>query len=92
MLTGISDTLNPRKGQGMTESIIIIAIVLTVLVMSVLGIDIPEIVQNAFTAIIAYRIGMNAKHSIETQGQKGEAQEVKQRNREGGEDDDSEED
>lgn len=60
VLKGVVETLNPKGGNGLTESIVMLIIVVSVVYMNVKGIDIEPILVNAFILIIGWLFGRNA--------------------------------
>lgn len=58
---GVSNTVNPNKGKGVVESIVILIIVVSVIAMNIVGIDIDPIVASAFGLVAGYLFGNNTK-------------------------------
>ena len=65
IINGVGRTLNPKGGQGMTESIIAIMIVATVLYCTIAGIDIPVLIATAFGTILGWLFKNNSKSEDE---------------------------
>ena len=60
---GIKETVNPKGGQGMVESIVILIIVIAVVYMNIQSIEIDPIVGNGFALIAGWLFGRNTKGS-----------------------------
>ena len=60
-IQGVSNTVNPRKGNGSVESIVILIIVVSVIAMNIFGIDIDPIVASSFGLVAGYLFGNNTK-------------------------------
>lgn len=58
---GVSNTVNPNKGKGVVESVVILIIVVSVIAMNIIGIDIDPIVASAFGLVAGYLFGNNTK-------------------------------
>ena len=56
---GVTETLNPKKGNGVVESIVVLIIVVSVIAMNVTGITIDPIVASAFGLVAGYLFGNN---------------------------------
>lgn len=61
IFNGVLETVNPKGGQGVTESIIVLIIVIAVVYMNITGIEVTPMVQNAFVAVMAWLFGRNSK-------------------------------
>ena len=61
IIMGVSNTVNPNKGKGVVESIVILIIVVSVIAMNMVGIDIDPIVASAFGLVAGYLFGNNTK-------------------------------
>lgn len=61
IIKGVSNTVNPNKGKGVVESIVILIIVVSVIAMNIVGIDIDPIVASAFGLVAGYLFGNNTK-------------------------------
>lgn len=62
IIKGVSETMNPKKGNGVVESIVILLIVISVIGMNVFGIKIDPIVASAFGLVAGYLFGNNSKN------------------------------
>ena len=60
LVKGVSDTVNPKKGSGVIESIVILLIVISVIAMNILDIEIDPIVASSFGMVAGYLFGHNA--------------------------------
>ena len=65
IIKGVSDTVNPKKGNGTVESIVILIIIISVIAMNILGIDIDPIVASAFGLVAGYLFGNNTREDEE---------------------------
>lgn len=63
IIKGVVDTVNPKKGKGAVESIVILIIVVSVIAMNIFGIDIDPIVASSFGLVAGYLFGNNTKDS-----------------------------
>ena len=54
IIEGVGSTFNPRKGQGVTESIIAIMIVAVVLYCAVNNIELPVYVSASFGMVLGW--------------------------------------
>lgn len=61
IIKGVSNTVNPNRGKGVVESIVILIIVVSVIAMNIVGIDIDPIVASAFGLVAGYLFGNNTK-------------------------------
>lgn len=59
IIKGVSNTVNPKKGKGVIESIVILIITVSVIAMNILGIDIDPIVASSFGLVAGYLFGNN---------------------------------
>lgn len=62
---GVSNTVNPNKGKGVVESVVILIITISVIAMNVFGIDIDPIVASAFGLVAGYLFGNNTNNEEE---------------------------
>jgi hypothetical protein len=58
---GVVNTLNPKGGHGVVESIISIMIVATVLYCAVKGVEIPVLIATAFGTVLGWLFKNNSK-------------------------------
>lgn len=65
ILTGVAETLNPKGGQGLVESIVVLIIVLAVIYMNITGVEVMPIVKESFVAIMFFLFGRNSKKGKE---------------------------
>jgi len=63
---GVSNTVNPSKGKGSVESIVILIIVVSVIAMNIFSIDIDPIVASSFGLVAGYLFGNNTRGKDET--------------------------
>lgn len=61
ILVGVGNTVNPNKGKGSIESIVILIIVVSVIAMNVFGIEVNPVVASAFGLVAGYLFGNNTK-------------------------------
>lgn len=54
LVKGVSDTVNPNKGGGPIESIVILIIVVSVIAMNIFAIEIDPIVASSFGLVAGY--------------------------------------
>jgi|LGVF01.2.fsa_nt_gb hypothetical protein len=59
VLKGVVETLNPKGGNGLTESLVILVIVLSVIYMNIKGIEVEPMLINSFVLIIGWLFGRN---------------------------------
>lgn len=64
-IKALSDTLNPKRGNGMQETIIVLAIIVSLTILTMYNKEIPPalmIIVSAIGGIISgYKVGQNAK-------------------------------
>lgn len=65
IVKGVSNTVNPNKGKGVVESLVILLITVSVIAMNIYGIDIDPIVASAFGLVAGYLFGNNTKEDEE---------------------------
>ena len=65
LIKGVTNTMNPTKGKGVVESVVILIIVVSVIAMNVIGIDIDPIVASAFGLVAGYLFGNNTREDEE---------------------------
>lgn len=63
IIKGVSNTVNPSKGKGVIESIVILLITVSVIAMNILNIGIDPIVASAFGLVAGYLFGNNTKEN-----------------------------
>lgn len=61
IIKGVGDTVNPKKGNGIVESIVVLVVVVSVIAMNIVGIKVDPIVASAFGLIVGFLFGNNAK-------------------------------
>lgn len=61
IVRGVSNTVNPYKGRGVVESVVILIIVISVVAMNMIGIDIDPVVASAFGLVAGYLFGNNSR-------------------------------
>ena len=60
VVNGVGETINPKGGTNMTESIVVIMIVGTVLFCTVKGIEIPPLISTTFGVVIGWLFKRNS--------------------------------
>lgn len=61
IIKGVGDTVNPVKGKGSIESVVILIIVVSVIAMNVFGIEVNPVVASSFGLVAGYLFGNNTK-------------------------------
>ena len=61
IVNGVGETFNPVGGTSVTESIVVIMIVATVLYCTVKGIDIPPLITTAFGTVLGWLFKRNSE-------------------------------
>lgn len=64
------DTLNPKGGNGMYETIIFVVIIAVLLTLNVMQIPVSKELQYALYTILGYMVGTNAKKSFDKSNDK----------------------
>jgi len=60
VINGIIETVNPKGGQGVTETIVVIIIVLALAIMAIMQIEAPQYFRDAFMIVLAWLFGRNS--------------------------------
>lgn len=71
-LHALIDTINPKGGNGMYETIIFIIIIAVLLTLNVLQIPVSKELQYALYTILGYMVGTNVKNQVDKKYQKTE--------------------
>lgn len=64
MLYALIETMNPKGGKGMQETVMFFLIILVLLVLNILQIQVSNELQYALYTILGYMVGTNAKKDI----------------------------
>lgn len=67
MLQALTDTINPKGGHGMLETIIFFVMVVALIAMSVLQIPIDPLFEKVITLLLGYVVGNNTKNPKTTE-------------------------
>ena len=62
MLQALTDTINPKGGHGMLETIIFFVMVIALIAMSVMQIPIDPLFEKVITLLLGYVVGNNTKN------------------------------
>jgi hypothetical protein len=64
-INALLDTINPKGGNGMKETIIFLIIIAVLLALNIMQIPVSEELQYALYTILGYMVGTNAKKKID---------------------------
>lgn len=68
LIDALIETVNPKGGSGMQETVIFFVIIAVLLVLNVMQIPVSKDLQYALYTILGYMVGTNRKKKIDKNG------------------------